>query len=328
VANGLHPLRAIHILKPQALPEIFGSSAFAELPKRILIGGMLPQGEYYGKNRKIFCSGAVEKEQSMRKNRLQDSETGSASAKCDSRQRGIACRLTMALLGAALLCLVMAPVVEAVPKRIIILRHGEKQNGYALCPVGQQRSLALAANYLGKGAAKSLFPRGTKPAAIFAATLHCLELADPTAQSWGMPMQLFSVVPLDGLTKDEETIELNKRTQQAARSLLTDPRWNGKTVIVFWEHDHIAKTSLEELFYYEKVTLRQLLNLYMLPNVPPDWHGGNYDYFWIVDYGIPGLPWPTKFTLKKQEFPPPYDTVPSNDWGTPEDLPEDSGCEP
>lgn len=261
----------------------------------------------------------------------QCSKTDFAGTNCNSKQRGITYRLTVALLGAVLLSLVMAPVVEAVPKRIIILRHGEKFNSYELCGVGQQRSLALAENYLGKGAAKSLFPHGTKPAAIFAATLHCLELADPTARSWGMPIQLFSVVPpLDGQTKDtdDEAVELNTRTQQAARSLLTDPRWNGKTVIVFWEHVHIANSSLEGVYSPEKVTLRQLLNLDRLPEVPPDWLGGNYDYFWIVDYGIPGVARPTRFTMKKQEFPSPYDlTVPSNDWSAPQGLPDGSECD-
>ena len=40
----------------------------------------------------------------------------------------------------------------ATPAQIVILRHGEKQDAYRLCDVGVQRSLALAAQYLGKGA--------------------------------------------------------------------------------------------------------------------------------------------------------------------------------
>jgi hypothetical protein len=253
---------------------------------------------------------------------------GTTSTKRDTWRRGIICRSGVALLGAALLSLVMAPVVEAVPKRIIILRHGEKQDGYALCSVGQQRSLALRANYLGKGAAKSLFPAGTGPDGIFAVTLHCLELASPAAQSWGLPLQLYSVVPRTGLTKKAETLQLNRRTQEAANALLTEPRWDGKTVVVVWEHDHIAKKKLERQFPNENVTLRQLLNLDTLPNVPEDWHGDNYDYFWIVEYGNPGSAMPTRFTAKKQDFRAPYETVPSNAWGTPEDLPEGSGCVP
>ena len=265
----------------------------------------------------------------MRAIGLPYSETGPASTKYDSRHHNITCRLTVALLAAVVLTLVIAPVVYALPKRIIILRHGEKMSSYELCPVGEKRSLALRDNYLGKGAANSLFSPGEQPAAFFATTLHCLELANPAAQSWGMPIQLYSVVPkIPGQTTDE-TVQLNERTQEAAKSILTDARWNGKTIVVVWEHDHIADQSLEQQFYYEEVTLRQLLNLNTLPNVPPDWLGGNYDYFWIIDYGNPPgsvSSRPTRFTLKKQVFLPPYDKLPSTDWGTPEDL-TGTGCE-
>ena len=253
---------------------------------------------------------------------------GAMSTKHKIGRRGIINRLGAALLGAALLSLVIAPVVEAVPKRIIILRHGEKQDAYKLCAVGQKRSLALQANYLGKGASNSLFPGGTGPDGIFAVTLHTLELASPTAQSWGLPLQLYSVVPLPGLDKKAEVLQLNQRTLQAANAVLTDLRWDGKTVVMVWEHDHIAMKKLEEQFPNEKVTLRQLLNLDTLPNVPKNWYGGNYDYFWIVDYGNPGSAMPTRFTVQKQVFPAPYVAVPSNDWGTRENLPKDSGCLP
>ncbi|MCC8988599.1 MAG: histidine phosphatase family protein [Candidatus Contendobacter sp.] len=234
-------------------------------------------------------------------------------------------RLRAILSGTILFSLVVTPVVEieAAPRQIIILRHGEKQDSYKLTPIGQMRSLALRANYLGKDAASSLFPEGAGPDGIFAITLHTLELVSPAAQSWGLPLQLYSVVPLPGLSKQDEILQLNQRTQQAANALLTDPRWDGKTVVMVWEHDHIAKKKLEEQFPDEKVTLRQLLNLELLPQVPESWDGNNYDYFWIVDYGNPGSAIPTRFTMQKQVFPPPYEVVPSNDWG----APENSFCE-
>jgi len=232
----------------------------------------------------------------------------------------------VALLGLALLGLIMPPPVEAVPKRVIILRHGEKQDSYKLCHIGQLRSLALRQHYLGKGAANSLFPEGTGPDGIFAITLHALELISPAAQSWDIPVQTYSVVPLPGMNKKDEAVQLNERTREAAMELLTDPLWNGKTVVMAWEHDHIAKKKLEEEFPNEKVTLRQLLNLDTLPDVPEDWNGGNYDYFWIVDFGNPGSDMPTGFTVVKQVFPAPYQAVPSNDWGTSEKLPWFSLC--
>jgi hypothetical protein len=238
-------------------------------------------------------------------------------------------QLGLSLLGVIMLGLGIAPVAEAVPKQIIILRHGEKHDAYELCAVGQQRSLALQANYLGKGSVNSILP-ASGPDGIFAITLHTLELASPAAQSWGLPMQLYSVVPLPGMKKKDEELQLNLRTQQAAQDVMTNPRWDGKVVVMVWEHDHIAKKKLEEQFPGEKVTLRQLLNLDKLPksaNVPHSWHGSNYDYFWIVDYGNPGSDVPTRFAVQKQVFPAPYEQVPSNDWGQPEKLPKHSGCQ-
>ena len=223
--------------------------------------------------------------------------------------------------GCLLLSLSLGSVVEAVPHRLILLRHGEKSNEYALTAIGQQRSLALRANYLGQGAAQSLFPDGTRPAAICAITLHTLELLSPAAQSWGIPIQLYSVVPSDGWTQDEEVHQLNQRTQEAAHDILTNPQWDGQTVVVVWEHDHIAREALEQQFPNERVTLRQLLNLDQLPpsaQVPTTWPGDNYDYFWIIDYDTPGSAIPTGFTMQKQIFHSPYQQVPSNDWGQPE----------
>jgi hypothetical protein len=262
----------------------------------------------------------------MHKMTSQHVGTWTGSTNHEAGWRGIIRRSGAVLMGAILLSLFMAALAEAVPKRIIILRHGEKQDGYKLCPIGQQRSLALRANYLGKDAANSLFPDGAGPDGIFAVTMHTLELASPAAQSWDIPIRLYSVVPLLGLKKDAETLQLNQRTQQAANDLLTDPLWDGKTVVMVWEHDHIAKKKLEAQFPDEEVTLRQLLNLYTLPHVPEDWHGGNYDYFWIIDYENPGSVIPTKFIMQKQVFPPPYRVVPSNDWGTEENLPRSSWC--
>jgi len=51
----------------------------------------------------------------------------------------------------------------AAPSRIIILRHGEKEDAWKLCGVGQERAAALAATYLGRNATKSLFAAGEEP---------------------------------------------------------------------------------------------------------------------------------------------------------------------
>ena len=61
-----------------------------------------------------------------------------------------------------------------------------------------------------------------------------------------------------------------------------------------WEHKHIAKAKLEKSYPGELVTLRQLLHLDQIADVPRSWPDSNYDFFWIVDYA-PNNPVPTGF---------------------------------
>jgi hypothetical protein len=226
------------------------------------------------------------------------------------------------------LTLLLASFVQsavAAPSRIIILRHGEKADSWKLCEIGEQRAKALALTYLGKGAAKSLFAAGDEPAFFFAITLHTVELAAPSVASWNKPLILYSVVPESGQSKDDFTKVLNQRTQEAARGLLDNPALKGKTVVVVWEHKHIANAKLDKEFERQGVTLRQLLNLDILPGVPKTWPDDTYDYFWIVDFPADSNV-PSKFTMVKQEFGTSFPRVPSNDWDAPDGLDAASGC--
>jgi hypothetical protein len=238
----------------------------------------------------------------------------------------------MGRLGRALLCAVGIVLVAqpqhalAVPKEIIILRHGEKKNPFELCTVGVQRSLALRATYLGQGASDSLFAPGEAPAAFFAITLHTLDLASPSAASWKVPVVNYSVVPLKGVAGYDEEAELDERTREAAADVMTNPVWDGKIVVMVWEHKHIANSKIEKRSA-DPVTLRDLLNLSALgKTVPKKWSGTNYDYFWIVRYS-PGSATPVSFEAVKQVFGPAFGGVPQNDWETPNGLTADSGCE-
>lgn len=215
----------------------------------------------------------------------------------------------------------------AAPARIIILRHGEKADDWKLCEIGEQRAKALGLNYLGRDAAKSLFPAGEQPAFFFAITLHTLELATPAVASWNKPIILYSVVPEAGLSQDDFTKALNRRTQEAVRNLLANPALEGKTVVLVWEHKHIANEELDAKFENERegVTLRQLLKLDLLPGVPKTWPDDTYDYFWIVDFAANSNV-PSSFTMMKQEFGTSFPRVPSNDWGAPDGLDAASGC--
>ena len=207
---------------------------------------------------------------------------------------------------------------QAAPAKIIILRHGEKASATALCSVGVSRSLALVQQYFGKGAKNSLFKDGETPAAFLAITLHTLELIAPAAATWKVPVTTYPVVPLPNA--DEEK-ELDAQTEQAAKDVLSNPAWDGKIVVMVWEHKHIADKKLTK-------TLRNLLNLDKLTgkdHVHETWQGSNYDYFWIVEYPS-GSTTPSSFKDERQEFTGSYASVPSNHWGKPEKLPPNSGC--
>lgn len=237
----------------------------------------------------------------------------------------LVCRAMLIRLILILLLAAFAQSALAAPSRIIILRHGEKDNAWKLCEIGEERAKALALNYLGKGAAKSLFADGDEPAFFFAITLHTLELAAPAVATWSKPVILYSVMPKQGDDEKEFVKALNRRTQEAARNILTNPALQGKTVVMVWEHKHIANDKLEEKFAGEEVTLRQLFKLDVLPGVPKTWPGETYDYFWIVDFPE-GSNVPSKFTMVKQEFGSSFPRVPANDWDTPNGLAAESGC--
>ena len=227
-------------------------------------------------------------------------------------------------VGLALIVLLWPAAVLAQPARIILLRHAEKLNHRELCELGEQRAEALARQYLGRGATHSLFADEEKPAAFLAITDHTIETITPAADSWNVPVTVYKV---HGKYKDDDAKEadLTRRTQEAAHDVLTDPRYTGKIVVISWEHNHIAKSKLEEDNPGEDVTFRQLLGLDLALDVPETWPDSNYDYFWIADY-TPGNPVPVRFQMVRQVFTAPFDGLPANAWDEPEPEHLDAGC--
>ncbi len=239
-------------------------------------------------------------------------------------------RLGLACL--AFVCSALVPALgEAAPSRIILLRHAEKKNDYQLCETGLERARAIAHQYLGANATEPLLAPGETPAAVFAVTLHVLETAAPTAVSWQQPVVLYAVLPeeVKGFTNWHAGFPsaIADRNVWLTRSLMEDPRWTGKTVIVFWEHQAIADEAMEKANPGRPMTLRQTLHLDRLPDVPRTWPENTYDYFWLIDLAPDGTP--VKLTTKKQEFKGRYANLPANDWDTPDGLdPAKTGCQP
>lgn len=208
-------------------------------------------------------------------------------------------------IGVGLLLSVTA--ASAQPKRIIILRHAEKIDGGDLCATGQLRAEALSKQYLGRSAKDPLF-QGGEPAAFYAITGHTRETIEPSANEWNLKV----IHPKGHGGEDKDDWE-NEWTQTAARDALTAPEYDGKIVVMTWEHNHIASDRSDP-----ENTLRHLLKIdeYAAahPNsIPKNWCGLNYDFFWIVDYADPANPSvPSKVTIVKQTFDDPR--IPQNDW--------------
>ena len=227
--------------------------------------------------------------------------------------------LTLAACVVSVTCL-------AAPERLVIVRHGEKLNTWQLCQTGLDRAHALSEQYLGKQAAEPLFPQ-EPPIAIMALTLHTSETAEPTAHSRGMPTTNYLVLPNPKQSRTQLDIEINRQNQLAVHDLLNDARYNGKQVLMFWEHFHTASTALEARYPGEQVTLRQLLKLDQPPfaqQVPATWPDDNYNFFWIVDFNPDGSI--KAFNTARQSYSGRYAALPNNDWGAPENLPAHSSC--
>ncbi|MDQ0510564.1 histidine phosphatase family protein [Ancylobacter amanitiformis] len=218
---------------------------------------------------------------------------------------------------------------QAAPQRIIIVRHGEKQAPLTLCSIGKERARALAAQYLSPTSDMSLL-KDVKPAAILAITLHTLETARPVAAAWDMAIATNSLMLMPIRNTPYFNGLINVQNRKVVRDLMENPRWHGQTVVMVWEHFHIASEALEKEFAGQKVTLRQLLNLDKVKGVPggvpKTWPNDNYNFFWILDYDSVNATIPAKFTVIRQFFAPPFANLPSNDWGAPEVLPAGTGC--
>jgi hypothetical protein len=204
---------------------------------------------------------------------------------------------------------ISSAMASAQPAKIIILRHGEKKNGHELCTTGTLRAQALAAQFLGRNATPALLSE--PPAAVLAITLHTIETATPAALTWGLQPQ---ASPMPGRGKGEEKdSDLDEATKAAAQDVLTNPVYEGKTVIMVWEHKRIAS----EEHNAARTSLRTLLHLDQATNPPPKkWEGENYNFFWIVTYGPRNLVMVD--TSQDQAFTGKFFVLPDNGWGEPE----------
>lgn len=143
--------------------------------------------------------------------------------------------------------------LSATPKEVMLIRHAEKpEEGNELNQKGRERAAALAPFFMGR-------PEVAPPQAIFAvptkndySSFRTLETVTPLSQALHIkPNQQFTVDDIKGLTTD----------------ILTNPAYEGKVVLVAWEHHRIPEIA-------------QGLGI----QNPPKWHGRDFDRVWIVRF--------------------------------------------
>lgn len=165
---------------------------------------------------------------------------------------------------------------EAVPKNVIIIRHGNKTPGEMhLNLEGYERAAALPYYF-----AKTPLYNNPPIAHVFAAGLSDLDKPDE------------SIRPIETCTPTADYLKLPlnidfKHTQnkELAQEILTNPKYNNSTVLICWEHWNIRPLEIalgaEDLGH---------------------WKGDVFDQVYLLTY-TPGNPKPTiQVILQKLMF--------------------------
>lgn len=158
-----------------------------------------------------------------------------------------------------LLPLPPAHVPDARPAQIVIIRHAEKPADPAdphLSPKGVKRAQRLV-SFITKDPAVLKF--GT-PVAVFATKTTKDDNGQRTQET---------VAPLaESLKLEVQTPFHGKQYAELARSILANPAYAGKTVIICWNHEEIPELAAA---------------LGVSPQ-PPKWKGSVFDQVYIIAY--------------------------------------------
>jgi len=155
--------------------------------------------------------------------------------------------------------LLVVGTAAARPAKVILLRHGEKgpdEKDESLSDRGKLRAEALASclttnsSFLSQGLPVALFaPKFTRHDNVH----RPYETLEPSAKS----LQLTIQMPCD-----------RKDYRGLVSSIMKDPVYDGKTVVVCWVHDYLPAMARE--FGVKSKTLT--------------WKGSVYDRFWVITF--------------------------------------------
>ncbi|MCX6109928.1 MAG: histidine phosphatase family protein [Proteobacteria bacterium] len=163
------------------------------------------------------------------------------------------------LVGTFALLFTVCPIAAlAAPAQVIIIRHGEKPpRGNELNKQGWQRARALVdvfksnAQFNSFGPAVAIYAQKPKDSQ---GSLRSIQTVTPLAQSLGLTIDSFF---------------LRAQQQQLANDILHDHRYDGRMVVICWEHNAIPR--IVEAFGYL--------------DGPSNWDGDDvYDRAWVLSF--------------------------------------------
>jgi hypothetical protein len=179
-------------------------------------------------------------------------------------------RIKWFFLSGFLLFSFLANNIYSKPAQVILIRHGEKpQVGEHLSLKGEERAAALAPYFM---ETKDLLIFG-HPVAIYATKINGQDKSQRTQET---------VTPLaKALNLPISADYIAKEYEKAATDILKNPAYEGKMVLVCWEHHRIP-------LFTQALGVSDSL---------PKWHGDVFDQLWIVNFLTDGK---LTFQIKQQ----------------------------
>jgi hypothetical protein len=149
----------------------------------------------------------------------------------------------------------------AAPSQVIFIRHAEKPaEGHELSAQGFKRAQALVKFFTTNPAVTKY---GT-PVAIYAAapknedsSIRSIQTVTPLARAVGVPVN-------DSFTRGQTT--------RLVRDIMENPYYDGRLVLVCWQHERLVDAALE-LAEYNNSSVA----------LPLYWDSDTYDRAWVLD---------------------------------------------
>lgn len=168
----------------------------------------------------------------------------------------------MRIILGALAALLLAGTAYAEPAQVILIRHAEKQPGEPVLSAKGYKRAALLKDFFLEEAAVTQYGA---PAAIYAAapknedsSIRSIQTVTPLAKVLGLDID-------DSYTRGQ--------TGKLVREIMETPAYDGRMVLVCWQHDNLVKIAYGLAEYNNSPRV----------NIPLVWDDGSFDRVWILD---------------------------------------------